>query len=249
MIIFLPGSNDELLALGAGVGIKVVRHDKEHDLTRDIAILLVLTCSRSKTENQQEVPGHANLEEHLEIKDAKHAGVKLSTHEEVIDGVASHAVLLASPQSREVSDEAHNEAAADGNRQERAELIEGRVDGPDTREVQGGKDGEGRVQADKGVAEIVELLAALVRKRLALAPDTRKKAVACTLKDEVSPVPYPCLGVRKRARVDDVGQMKAEIRPAFARSAGWEFATIKRSANPHIPHEHWEEDHHAQSAY
>lgn len=115
--------------------------------------------------------------------------------------------------------------------------------------MQGSKDGEGRVQADKGVAEVVELFAALVEKRLALAPDTGKKAVACTLKDEVAPVPYPGLGVRERARVDNVGQMKTEISPAFARSAGWEFAAIKRSANPHVPHEHWEEGHHAQSAY
>lgn len=222
-----------------------MRHDKEHDLTRNIAILLVLTSSRAETKNQQEVPGHANLKEHLEIKDAKHARVKFSTHEEVIDRIASHAVMLASPQSREVSDEAHNEAAEDGNRQERAELIEGRVDGPNTREVQGGKDGEGRVQANKGVAEVVELLAALMWEGLALAPDTRKKAVACTLKDEVAPVPYPCLGVRERARVDDVGQMKAKISPAFTGSAGWELAAIIRSTNPHVPHEHWEEDHHA----
>lgn len=226
-----------------------MRHDKEHDLTRDIAILLILTCSRAETENQQEVPGHANLEEHLEVKDAEHARVKLSTHEEVIDGVASHAVVLASPQSREVGDEAHNKAAADGNRQERTKLIESRVDRPDTREVQGGKDGEGRVQANKGVAEVVELLAALMGERLTLAPNTRKKAVACTLKDEIAPVPYPCLGVRKRARVDNIGQVKAEVSPAFAGSAGWEFATIICSTNPHVPHEDWEEGHHAQGAY
>lgn len=193
LVVHVPSRDDELLALGAGIGIEVVSHDEEHDLARNVAVLLILTCSRTETENQKEVPGHANLEEHLEIKDAKHARVQLSTHEEVVDGVASHAVLLASPQSREISDEADNEAAADGNRQQRAKLVEGRVEGPDAGEVQGTKNSESSVQAGIGVAEVIELLATGVGKRLALAPDTGKKTVASTLEDEVAPVPKPCL--------------------------------------------------------
>lgn len=248
LVVHVPGGDDELLALGAGVGVQVVGHDEEENLTRDVAVLLVLASGGSQAENQEEVPGHADLEEHLEVEDAKHAGVQLGTHEEVVDEVAGHAVLLTAPEGGEVGDEADKEAAADGDGQERAKLVNGRVQGPDAGKVQDGQAGHGKVQGQVGVAVVRQLLAALVRERLTVAPDAGKEAVTGTLEDEIRPVPEPRLGVRECAGVDKAGEVLGKLSPGHAGGARRELAIVVRGTNPHVPHENGEEGHHEKGA-
>lgn len=193
LVVHVPGGDDELLTLGAGIGVEEVSHDEEPNLTRDVAILLILTSGSAKTEDEEDVPGHADLKEHLEVKNAKHAGVQLGTHEEIIDGVACHAVLLATPESGEVGSKADKEAAQNGDGQKRAKLINGVVQGPDAGEVQTGKTGECSVKTPVSVTVVGKLLATLMRQRLTVAPNTREKAVESTLNNEIRPVPSPDL--------------------------------------------------------
>ena len=88
-----PSGHNALLALGASVGVEEVSHDQKHDLTRNIAVDFPLTGSRTHRKEKQNIPRQTDLEEHLEVQDAEHTGVQLSTHEEIIDGRAGHTVL------------------------------------------------------------------------------------------------------------------------------------------------------------
>lgn len=91
--VHVPGADDQFLALGTRIRVQVVGHDEETDLARDIAVVFVLPGGRSRGQEKQKVPWDPDLEEHLEIENAKHSGVELSTHEEVVEGVARHPVL------------------------------------------------------------------------------------------------------------------------------------------------------------
>lgn len=248
LIVHVPSGDDELLALGASVGVQIVSHDEEHDFTRDVAVPLVLASSSSEGQDQENEPRHADLEEHLEVKDAEQAGVQLSTHEEIIDGVASHAVLLATVQSGEVGNERDDETAENGDRQKRTKLVNGVVHGPDTSEVQNTQNGKGEVQADVGIAVVWELLVVGVGERLSVTPDTREETVASTLEDQVRPVPSPSLEGRECASVDVVEELLGESRPALSGDARREFAVIVGGTNPHVPHENGEADHHHGSS-
>lgn len=106
LVVDVPGGDDELLTFGTGIGVEVVSHNEEPDFAGNVAVPLPLTSSGAETENEEEVPRHADLAEHLEIQNAKHAGVQLGTHEKVINGIARHAMLFATVQSREVGNEA-----------------------------------------------------------------------------------------------------------------------------------------------
>lgn len=240
----LPGGDDELLALGASIDVEEVSHDKEPDLAGDIAVLLILASSGAQAQNEENVPRHTNLEKHLEVENAKHARVQLGAHEEVIDKVASHAVLLTPVDGREVCGNADKEATENGHRKEGTKLIKGSLDGPDPREVKSTEDGECSVQAEVGVAEVGELLSSLVRQRLAVSPNTREKTVASTLKNEVGPVPYPRPGMRECAGVNEVEQVSPKLRPRLPGGTRGEFSIIVSGSNPHVPHENWEEGHH-----
>ncbi|KAI6752861.1 hypothetical protein HG530_013613 [Fusarium avenaceum] len=193
LVVHVPGGDDELLSLGTGVGVKEVSHDKEPNLTRYVAVLLMLTSGGAETQDEKDIPRHANLEEHLEVENAKHTGVQLSTHEEVVDWVACHAVLLAAPEGREVGDKTDEEATEDGNRQKRAKLIDGCVHRPETRVVQTSKASKSGVETPVSVAVVGQLLTAFMRKRLAVSPDTREQTVESTLNNEIRPVPGPDL--------------------------------------------------------
>lgn len=246
--VHLPGGDDELLSLGTGVGVEEVSHDEEPDLAGDVAVLLMLASGGTETQDEEDVPGHADLEEHLEVEDAKHAGVKLGAHEEVVDGITRHAVLLTAPDGGEVGDKADEEAAQNGDRQERTELVNGRVERPGTREVQNGKDGEGRVETPVGIAVVAQLLAPGMSKRFAVAPDTREDAVESTLDDEVGPVPGPDLGARIGTRVDEVDKVGTKVGPGLTGLTRGELAIIVSCANPHVPHEDREAGHHGEGA-
>jgi hypothetical protein len=225
-----------------------VSHDKEPNLTRDVAVLLVLTSGGAETQDEKDVPRHANLEEHLEVKNAKHTGIQLSTHEEVIDRVTCHAVLLAAPEGREVGGKTDEEATKDGDRQKRAKLVNGCVHRPETRVVQTGKAGKSGVETPVSVAVVGQLLTAFMRKRLAVSPDTREQTVESTLDDEIRPVPGPDLEAGVCACVDKVGEMSAKLTPRLALSTVRELAIVVSGTNPHVPHENGEKEHHGTGA-
>lgn len=208
--VSLPCSDDEFLTFGTSIGVQVMSHDKKHDLARHVTVALVLARSGTQTENEKEVPRHAHLEEHLEIQDTKQARVKLGAHEEIINWVASHAMLLAAPDGRDICDNADEEAAQNGNREKGAKLVNGIVQRPDTGEVKDGENSQGEVQGDESVAIVLELFATFVGQWLSPAPDTWQKTVASTLEDEIRPVPEPSFGVGERASVDIVDELRCK---------------------------------------
>lgn len=104
LVVHVPSGGNHLLTLAAGVGIQEVSHEQEGHLSGDVAVLFVLTSAASESDKEQDEPRQTDLEEHLEIEPAKHTGVQLSTHEEIVDVVASHSVLSATHESRDVGD-------------------------------------------------------------------------------------------------------------------------------------------------
>lgn len=249
LIVHVPGGEDEFLGLAAGIGIEPVSHKQEANFSRYVAVHLVLACSSGQAENDEEVPRHAHLAEHLEVKNAEHARVELGTHEEVIDGVAGHAVLLAAPEGGEVGNEGDNETAADGNRQQRTKLVDNVVKSENTREVQNTEDSECRIHANVRVAVIRQTLVTGVRQRLSVTPNTRKGAVTDTLEYKVRPVPSPDLELWESTSVKKVAQMTQEVCVRLIRTAaGRDLAIVVGCANPHVPHEKREEDHESQRA-
>lgn len=114
--------------------------------------------------------------------------------------------------------------------------------------MQTGQDGQGEIQTRVGVAVVRELLAALVRKGLAVAPYAGEEAVAGALENEVGPVPGPGLCVRERARVDEVDQVEAEVAPGLTSGPRRKLAIVIGGSHPHVPHEDGEQDHHGERA-
>lgn len=147
LVVHVPGGRDEMLALGAGIGVKKMGHDEKQDLAGDVAVLLVLAHRGGATESEQNKPGDADLLQHLQI-DAQDARVQLGPHEEVINGVAGHAVLRASSKCREVDDEAGQEAGKNGHRQQRPKLIQQRVQREDARRMEHHHQRNRRIEAD-----------------------------------------------------------------------------------------------------
>lgn len=244
----LPGGYDQLLALGAGIRIEVVGHDDEANLGRDVAIFLVLARSSAQAEDQEDIPRHADLEEHLEVEDAEQARVQLCAHEEIIDEATSHAMLLATPEGGEVGNNADEKATDDGDREKGSELIDGGVNGPDTRKVQTCQGSKGEVETGVGVAVIRQLLATLMRQRLSISLNTGEETVARALEDQIAPVPDPSPGMGEGTRVDEVDEVGAKVAPGLAGGPRGEFAVVVGGANPHVPHENGEEEHHGARA-
>ena len=248
LVVHVPRRHDQLLALGARVGVQVVRHHQEADLAGHVAVAIPLARCGAQGEQQKDVPRQAHLEEHLEVKDAEHARVELGAHEEVVDVVAGHAVGGAAGKGRDVGDDGHDEARDDGDREQGAELVDDLVQGEDAREVQNTSDGEGRVEGDVGRAVVLEHLAALVGERLAVGGDAGQEAVEGALEDEESPVPQPRLAVGESLGIDEVEQVGEKVTPALAGLAAGDAAVVLGRANPHVPHEDGEEDHHGTGA-
>lgn len=80
-------------------------HEEEAHLGSDIAVGLVLSSGTTERDEEKNVPGKADFEEHLHVDIAKHARVELSTHEEIVDVVASHPVLSTTSQSADIGDD------------------------------------------------------------------------------------------------------------------------------------------------
>lgn len=120
-------------------------HHEEPDLTRDIAIRLVLPSRGTHGKKQENIPRETNFKEHLEVQDAEHPRVELRTHEEVVDRVPRHAMLRAASQRREVRNERNQNARKDGDTKQRSEFIDDGVQLENTREM------EGQCQRNSGV--------------------------------------------------------------------------------------------------
>lgn len=207
LIVHVPGRDDELLALAACVGVEPVRHHEEHNLAGHVPVLLVLTYGVTDAKQQQDVPRQADLEEHLEVKNAKHARVKLSAHEEVVDGMTCHAVLGATVDGREIGDDGYKIPRQDRDGQQRAKIVDDGRDPVDTSEVQDGGDGQGGVQREEAGAVVLELLATLMGQRLSVCVNPRRIEVEDNLEGAKDPVSSPCPEVGERVGVDEVAEV------------------------------------------
>jgi len=207
LLIHVPGSGDKMLSFGARVGVGIVGHNQEQDFTRDVTVSLILTGSSRTAETEQNEPWDADLVEHLEVQDAEESRVELSTHEEIINRVASNAVLRSTNKRLNIGDETVEIAGKDGNRHERTEFIQERIDGKQASAVQDSHDEDSEVEAGIGRAMVLQLLPAEVSKRLAIAGEAGHEDVTGSFKNDVCPVDTPCTKVREGTGVDKMTKM------------------------------------------
>lgn len=114
-------------------------------------------------------------------------------------------------------------------------------------ETQGNDNGKVERRDTRAIVE--ELLVPQVRKRLALAVHTRHVQVADTLEDEEGPVDSPCLCVREGTVVGQAEELLAKVGPRLAgRLALREATIVVGSADPHVPHENREANHHGSDS-
>lgn len=110
-------------------------------------------------------------------------------------------------------------------------------------------DSNGKVERSDTGAIVEKLLVVEVRKRLALAVDTGHVQVADALEDAEDPVDSPCLCVREGAVVGQVEELLAKVGPRLTgRLALREATVVVGSANPHVPHENREANHHGSDS-
>lgn len=114
--------------------------------------------------------------------------------------------------------------------------------------MQHGGGGQRDVERDEARAVVLELLAALVRQRLSVGVHSRRIEVEEDLEDAEDPVRGPRPKVRECASVDEVTEMREEVRPALAFSPRRELPVVVGRADPHVPHEKGEPDHHGRHA-
>ena len=167
LVEHVPGGGDHLLALAARVGVQEVRHEQEGQLARDEAELLVLAGTGAERDEEEDEPGQAHLEEHLEVEQAEDARVELCAHEEVVDVVAGHAALRAAVEGRGIGGDGDEEAGDDGDGHEGAELVDESVKREELGDVQDDGEHDGEVKGRDAGAVVVQLLAAEVRQGLA----------------------------------------------------------------------------------
>lgn len=225
-----------------------MRQQKEAYFARDVAVHLVLPRRSTEGDQEQDIPGKSDLEEHLEVEDTEHARVQLRTHEEVVDRVSGHAVLRATSDGREVRDERNQETRQDGHAHQGSKFVDERVQLEQPGGMQGERNEDGGVPGPNGGAVIRQLLAPLVRKRTSLKGDSREEHVAESLKDEEDPVDRPCLEGRECALVHEVTEVGEEIGQALTLRRQGQLAIIVCRSNPHVVHEKWEPNHHGQHA-
>ena len=108
-VVHSPGGNDQLLSFGAGVGVDEMRTHQEDDLSRDIAVRLVLSRRHRSGNEKQDEPGDPDFVEHLEVQNAD-TRVEFGAHEEVIDGISGKPVSPATNHRLDVDDYAVEEA-------------------------------------------------------------------------------------------------------------------------------------------
>ena len=89
----VPCARHVLLALVGGVGVEEVGQRYEAQLGGDAAEVTVLADCGGGGDDEEEGPGDADIEEHLEV-DAAEAGVEQDAHEGVVDSVAGRGVRV-----------------------------------------------------------------------------------------------------------------------------------------------------------
>lgn len=105
----------------------------------------------------------------------------------------------------------------------------------------------GQVEGGDAGAVVHQLFASHVSQRLALAVHTGHVQVADALEDEESPVDGPGLGVGKCASVGQVDQVLYKVQVRLVRRCTCrKEAVIVCRANPHVPHQTRETQHHGR---
>lgn len=223
-----------------------MRQQEESNFSRDISILLVLSGRGTHGNEEKNVPGKANFEEHLEVQDTKHPRVEFRAHEEIVNRIAAHTVLRATGQSRKVRNERHQEAGQDGNAQKGAEFIDHGVQLEDASDVKDHRQDNVEVPRPDRRAVVHQLLASLVRERSTYDLDPGEQHVAGHLKDEEDPVDPPRPERRERTLINQVTHMREKVQHVLSFRRTREFAIIVRGTNPHIVHQQRKPDHHGQ---
>ncbi|KAG7728628.1 hypothetical protein KL933_001861 [Ogataea haglerorum] len=244
----VPGRHDELLALGARVGVQIVGQQHEHSLGRHGAVLLVLFETHAVGEEEQRVPRQSDLEEHFQVDEAD-SRVERSTHEHVVQVVAGHSEIVLGDEERpQVEDNGEAEAGDDGTGHDFAEIVEDVVDFENVQIVQQRGQREGDVERGVGVAEVRQLLAVSVRKRLALCPDSWQSDVEQGLNEHKRDKHKDGRWGRRGVRFHVMCHFAEELGPRLAVPGPGRAAVVEAGRDPHVVHQRREAHHHGNHA-
>ncbi|KAG7861427.1 hypothetical protein KL919_002161 [Ogataea angusta] len=248
LVRHVPGRHDELLALGARVGVQIVGQQHEESLRRHGAVLLVLFETHAIAEEKQRVPRQSDLEEHFQVDDAD-SRVERSTHEDIVQVVAGHSQIVLGDEERpQIEADGEAEAGNDGAGHDLAEIVQDVVDFEDVQIVQ--QRGQREVDVERGVrvAEVGQLLAVSMRQRLAFCPDSRQSDVEHGLDENVCGKDKDGRWGRRGVRFHVVCHFAEELGPRLAVDRPGGAAVVETGRDPHIVHQRREAQHHGNNA-
>lgn len=182
----IEGSDNELLALGCGIGVEPVGEAEKAHLGGDISMNLILLRGTGERDDEEHEPRQADLKVHLKIEDAN-ARAKLGSHKEIIDVISGHAESVAADMSVDVEVEAHSNTTEDGRRKERPKVVDNVLELEGAGEMQTTKNGHGGVEGPDGIAIVWQALSVKVLERIAEGGDTRKSDIEDGLDDGEAP--------------------------------------------------------------
>lgn len=247
LVRHVPGWNNQLLALGAGVGVKPVGVHNEQGLRGDVAVVVVLLESSGKGKEVQGEPWDSDLEEHFQVQVLADSRVQWSTHEAVVDVVSGHSVvILGHKEAVEIQANGENKAVTDGSDHDLAKMVNDVVQLVSC-EVQANHQSIRDVKSVNSVTVVRQLLVFQVSQRLALGPNTRQSQVEESLHDKEGSEESPGGERRHAMSQKQVQEVLAKILPALARARPGGFSTVEFSTDPHIDHQKREACHHAKS--
>ena len=152
LIVDIPGGDNALLALLAGVRVEEVGEDDEPHVDGDVAKVLVLLSGAAGGEDEQEDPRVADLSEHLQINAAGKARVEGGAHEEIVDDVARHADLVTIHVTAGEDNDRGDIGPDDSAGHVAAKLLTDEVKREDASVVKTGEDGQDAIPSVNAVA-------------------------------------------------------------------------------------------------
>lgn len=242
----VPGGDNQLLTLGARVGVQPVGVQHKHDLGGHVSVHLVLLDGSRERSEEEDEPGESHLEEHLPVDDTG-SGVEVGTHEHVVDEVAGHSVLMTHVQGPPVETKGDGDTGEDGDGHDLSESVDQSVHGEHSGDMEHKRKHDGHVERVHGVAVVGQSLVTEVSQGQTVAPDTRQSHVKHSLDAQEDPQHGPSLPGGEAALQPVLPQLVAKLIPRLSSCRPRKQTVVVGGRNVQIPHEQGETSHHGKS--
>lgn len=154
----IPGGDDKFFTFSTGVGVEPMSQHDNTQLRGHVAIGLVLLETGPQSDEVQREPGQSDFEEHFQVQQPP-TWVQWSTHEEIVQVVAGHSVVITGDKQRpQVQHDGESETRDDGTGHDLAEDVDDGVKLEDPGDVQRDDQSGRHVQRPHGVTVVWQLL-------------------------------------------------------------------------------------------